>query len=192
MIILASQTQRRCVSKLVFFWQPDLQGQAPASVGREMTLWRFCFAAAAGGLTTVGAWPEQLCECAGTMEVLGVLRHQCKTTNNWLLNCSPRQRLQRAAELPARPGITNTSSRRYLERVAELLQKTKAQAKHSLYLESTELPRITDQGEQAQITQRAQWGSPWDAISQSKRAKLRAKKSQRKVCQLMLGMLPYS
>ena len=180
------------MSKLVFFWQPDLQGQAPASVRRETTLWRFCFAAAAGKLTTVGAWPEQLCECAGTMEVLGVLRHQCKTTNNWLLNCSPRQRLQRAAELPARPGITNTSSRRYLERVAELLQKTKAQAKHSLYLESTELPRITDQGEQAQITQRAQWGSPWDAISQSKRAKLRAKESQRKVCQLMPGMLPYS
>jgi hypothetical protein len=78
------------------------------------------------------------------------------------------------------------------KRVAELLQNTKVQAKHSLYLASTELPRITGQDEQAQITQRAQWGSPWDAISQSKWAKLRAKNSQRKVCQLMLGMLPYS
>ena len=160
MIILASQTQRRCVSNLVFFWQPDLQGQALASVRRETTLWRFCFAAAAGKLTTVGAWPEQLCECAGTMEVLGVLRHQCKTTNNSLLNRSPRQRLHCAAEVLAGPGITNTSSTRFLERVAEPLQKRKAQAKHSLYLASTELPRITGQDEQAQITRRAQWGSP--------------------------------
>jgi len=109
------------------------------------------------------------------------LRHQCKTTNNSLLNRSPRQRLHCAAEVLARPGITNTSSTRFLERVAELLQKSKTQAKHSLYLESTRLPRITGQGEQAQITQRAQWRSPWDAISQSKWAKLRAKNSQRKV-----------
>ena len=107
------------MSKLFFFWQPGPRGQAPASVGREMTLWLFCFAAAAGGLTTVGAWPEQLCECAGTMEVLGVLRHQCKTTNNSLLNRSPRQRLHCAAEVLAGPGITNTSSTRFLERVAE-------------------------------------------------------------------------
>ena len=78
------------------------------------------------------------------------------------------------------------------KRVAELLQNTKVQAKHGLYPESTELPRITDQGEQAQITQRAQWGPRCEAISQSKRAELRAKKSQRKVCQLMLGMLPCS